>query len=500
MEKNGLIDKIAAFKNLHAENIKQLINDPESIKRLALEKLQLNTIQKFFLKVNKLNIGQNALTTGKLSMNDLLSKNISSEFVKKNKYLSIVTGKQNTVSSLNDLPFTDIINSTNNNIKAFSYGKGDLKGTYRNISFMGFSQNRDLNDIFQSYSASRSLMVGTISNKWALGKNSFISTEVSRSSMQYSNEISSTGTSFNSPSSKALHGLLNDKSIFNNMALSFAYQGELEDKDLYYNISAITVSNGYNNPASSYLNNGKELDANIKKQFFKRKLQLSVRTSLRQYDYSVIGNSKLNSSYFVYDIKWKFSKANFFAFRYQPSGSIKIDEETRLPVSHLDRISFELNLNKRVAATYYRNYLNLAYQNSHLFYNDVNKVDNKTISLNNVQNITLGTHLLYWNNNFNFSTSNTPSQFYLNSSVLSDLGITYTILKTVNVSSSLNYNSVKAWYNQIGVRQTVSGTIGNNLELSMYVNVGKNLNLFQPALYSAVRGDLSIKYALENLK
>lgn len=499
-KKNGLIDKIAAFKNLYTENIKQIINNPESIKRLALDKLQLNKIQRFFLKVNKLNIGQNSLTTSKLSMNDLLSKNISSEFVKKNKYLSVITGKQSTVNSLNDLPFTDVINSANNNIKAFSYGKGDLSGTYRNISLIGFSQNKNLNDIFQSYSAPRSLMVGTVNNRWALGKNSFISTEVSRSSMQYSNEISSTGSSYSSSSSKAFQGLLRNDNIFNNMALSFAYQGELEDKDLFYSINAIAVSNGYNNPASSYLNNGKELDANIKKQFFKRKLQLSLRTSLRQYDYSLISNSKLNSSYYVYDIKWKFSKANFFAFRYQPSGSIKVDEGTRLPVSHLDRISFELNLNKRLAAKYYRNYLNLSYQNSHLSFNDLNKSDSKTISLNNVQNITMGSHLLYWNNNFNFLTSNTPSQFYLNSSVLSDLGITYTLLKTISGSSSFNYNSVKAWYNQIGVRQSVSGTIGNNLDLNIYVNIGKNLKLYQPALYSPVRGDLSIRYTLKKQK
>lgn len=499
-KKNGLIDKIAAFKNFHAEKIEQVINDPESIKKLALEKLRLNKIQRFFLNVNKLNIGQNALSTGKLSINDLISKNISSEFLKKNKYLGVVTGKQNTVNSLNDLPFSDIINSTNNNIKAATYGKGDINGSYKNLSLIAFSQNKNLNDIFQSYSPARSLMVGTISNKWVIGNNSFISTEISRSSMQYSNEISSIGSSYNSSSSKAFQGLLKNDNILSNMALSFAYQAEFRDKDLSYNINAVAVSNGYNNPASSFLNNGKELDANFKKQFLKRKLQLSFRTSLRQYDYSIVGNSKLNSSYFVYDIKWKFSKANFFSFRYQPSRSIKIDEGTRLPVSQLNRVSFELNLNRRLASTYYRNYLNLAYQNNDLSFNDINKSHSKTVSLNNVQNITVGKHLLYWNNNFNFSTSNTPSQFYLNSSVLSDLGITYTLLKTVSASSSLNYNSVKAWYNQIGLRQTISGTIGNNLELSMYVNVGKNINLYQPELYSAVRGDLSIKYALERLK
>jgi hypothetical protein len=499
-KKSGLIDKIAAFKNLHAEKLKQITNDPESIKTLALDKLQLNKIQKFFLKINKLNIGQNALTTGKLSINDLITKNISGEFLKKNKYVSIITGKQNTINSLNDLPFSDAINSTNNNIKAITYGKSDVNGSYRNLSLLGFSQNKSLNDIFQSYSASRSLMVGTISNRWSLGKNSFINAEISRSSMQYSNDISSTGGSYSSSSSKALRGLVNSKDIFNNMALSFAYQGELEDKDLYYNINAITVSNGYNNPASSYLNTGKQLDANVKKQFFKRRLQLTLRSSLRQYDYSFAGNSKLNSSYFVYDVKWKFSKANFFAFRYQPSRGIKIDDGFRLPVSRLDRISFELNLNKRLGSRYYRNYSNFAYQNSQLLFNDLNKSHSKTISLNNIQNITIGTHLLYWNNNFNFSANNSPLQFYLNSSVLSDLGITYTLLKTVSVSSSLNYNSVKAWYNQIGVRQTISGTIGNNLEMSLYVNVGKNINLYQPELYSPVRGDLSLKYSLEKLK
>lgn len=497
---NGLIDKIAAFKNLTSENIKQAVNDPENIKRMALENLELNKIQKFLLNVTKLNIGQNALTTGKLSINDLISKNISSEFLKNNKLFSVFTGKQNTVTSLNDLPFTDHINSNNNNIKAISFGKDDLKGTSRSVSLLAFSQSNSLNNLYQSYSSARSLMVGTISNKWNLGNNSFISSEVSRSSTQYSNELSATGTSYNSSPSKALQGLLKNGNILSNMALSFAYQADLQEKGLYYNINAISVSNGYNNPASSYLNNGKELNAIFKKQIFKKKLQLSFRTSLRQYDYSIVGKSKLNNSYFVYDVKWKFSKANFLAFRYQPAVSTKVDETTRIPVSQIDRVSLELNLNKRISSLYYRNYLNFAFQNNQLFFNDVNESVSKTFTLNNVQSITIGRHLLYWNNNFNFSSSNTASLIYLNSSILSDLGITYTFLKTVSLSSSINYNSVKAWYDQIGLRQTLSGTIGKSLEISMYVNVGKNINLYQPELYSSVRGDLSLKYSLEKLK
>jgi hypothetical protein len=86
---------------------------------------------------------------------------------------------------------------------------------------------------------------------------------------------------------------------------------------------------------------------------------------------------------------------------------------------------------------------------------------------------------------------------YFNSSVISEAGITYLLLKKISLSSAFSYNSVQGWYQQVGIKQTLSGQLNDRFNFNIFVDARRNLKLYQPLLYGLFRTDISINYLIK---
>ncbi len=64
---SGLLNTLKQEDILNKKQLEKITKDPATITRLAKEHFNLNSLQRFFLKINKLNIGQNTLSSSNLS-------------------------------------------------------------------------------------------------------------------------------------------------------------------------------------------------------------------------------------------------------------------------------------------------------------------------------------------------------------------------------------------------------------------------------------------------
>lgn len=493
-EQSGLLKKIKDFDLLKKAGLSKLLNDPSTITKLAKQKLSLKGLEKLFLHINKLDIGQNSLTASPLSFNHFLSKGINTEFLSNKRSLLFVSGKQTDFNSILDMPFTGSPISNNGVSRAISIGSGVGTKNESNISVATFSQSMaGLMDQFNP-AAFRQVLVTSISNQLSVGEKGMVRFELSRSATQY-NALSRDSGSGNKSN---LSGIFSGENFMDNTALSLKYTDELSEQGLSYHFNFSTTSNGYTNPGNSYLNAGStEFGAGFRKVAFKNKLTVSFRGTSRSFNYGNRGDASWFNSNMLFDARWRLKKGQYVSLRYQPVRMIRKEEKNKVPVSIVERISLDANVYKKIGKIVYRNFVSLSNQRNVYSISDVSAIKSNSLMVSSFQQLLLGAKMLYVNFNYNHN-SHASELVFLNSSLYSEAGYSYQVHKNITASSGLVYNYAANWYSQAGIRQTLSGQLGEKFSLNIYIDIKKNLKVFQALWNEPVRGDISLRYILNN--
>jgi hypothetical protein len=487
---SGLLQKLKEWDLLKNKNVSALVNDPSTITKLAKQYLNLSGIQKFFLKINKMNGGQNVFSSGSLSLNHFLSKGIATEFLNNNKYFVGLIGKQKDNTSLYDLPFVNNILSNNGIAKALQFGLGTNESAHSHVSLSTFQQSITPLNGLTLVNSLRQVLVTTFSNETLIGQKGSLTTELSRSATNY-NHIDS------GKNKTGMQKIFSGEDLFQNLAFAVKYEDEYPGINLHYQFHVNHTANGYNNPGNIFLNHGStEIGINARKLFLKKKLQLSLRTDIREYKYNENLDNKWRNLYSVVDLKWKMRKGQYIGLRYTPNRMLQINNHDKFVVTSISRLAAEANLSKKIASVYYRNYVNFSYQKNS-YQSGTAPILNESLIFSSYQSVTINKKIIYLN--CNYSSSNNNSQFaYFNSSLVSEAGTSYLLFGKISGSSSVGYSSVKDWYQQIGIRQTLSGQLGSRFNIQLYLDARKNLKLYQPLLCGLVRAEISLQYSLKN--
>jgi hypothetical protein len=220
-----------------------------------------------------------------------------------------------------------------------------------------------------------------------------------------------------------------------------------------------------------------------------------VKTDMREYNFGDGADKKWRSIYSIMDLRMKLRKGQSVGIRYMPNKMMRIEGGEKSTVSLLERLSVDGALAQKIAGRYYRNNITLAWQkNKYVLGNE--PVLNNSLSVSSFQSITLNSKLLFVNTLYDH-TRNNSQYVYFNSTFLTETGVTYLLLKKISLSSSISYNSVKGWYNQIGIKQSISGQLKDRFNFNIYVDARRNLKLYQPLLYGLFRTDISINYLIK---
>lgn len=498
-QSSGLLTKIKQMELLDNKQVEKILNDPATIASLAKQHVQLNGLQKLFLKINDLNIGQNTLSTSPLSVQHLLNKGINTDFFNNNKSFLLGIGKLKTLNSVLDQPFTGSILSNDGLAKMISFGVGKTSSSQSHISLMTYNQSLgSINTVpgitgLPGYGSFRNTVVTTISNEIPIGERGSITAEFSRSASGYGQSIASDSTL---QDRKAIQKLFNTDNFFNNMAFAVKYEDDLYDKGINYGLHLNMTSKGYTNPGNMFLNSGgKEFGFNVRKYLWNRKLQASIRSDLREFNYSEEAGNKYRNIYTVMDVRLQLRKGQSLGIRYMPNKMVCIGNGQKTTATSLDRLSADATIAQKIGGNYYRNNITLSWQKNG-YALGAEFVNNTTLTFSSFQNIIVNRKLLYINLQYDYANNN--SQYvYFNSSLLTEAGMTYLVLKKISLSSAMSYNSVKGWYSQVGIKQTISGELNDRFNLNLFVDARKNIALYQPLLYGLFRADISIHYLLK---
>ena len=388
------------------------------------------------------------------------------------------------------LPFVNNILSNSGLAKAVQFGLGGNQTSHSHVSLSSFQQSMAPLNGLSFVNAIRQVLVTTISNQISIGQKGSLATELSRSATNYNNTDSGRNKS-------DIQKIFSGNDLLQNLAFAIKYEDEYPGVDLSYQFHVNHTANGYNNPGNIFLNHGSnEIGISARKLFLNKKLQFSLRTDVREYKYNEQLDNKWRNLYSVLDVKWKMRKGQYFGLRYTPNKMVQINGDDKFKVTSISRLAAEASLSKKISSVYYRNYINLSYQKNS-YESGIGPFLNRSLIFSSYQSLTISRKIIYVNLNYNSSNNN--SQFaYFNTSLNTEAGTSYILFGKINGSSALGYNSVQKWYQQIGIRQTLSGQLGSRFNLQLYVDARKSLKLYQPLLYGLLRTEISLQYSLKN--
>lgn len=188
-------------------------------------------------------------------------------------------------------------------------------------------------------------------------------------------------------------------------------------------------------------------------------------------------------------------KGQWIALRYQPYHSLKLQDDKTAAIGGTNRLSLDMNIRRRFGKINYQHLIGLAaLKNNYGF--DSMPVNNNSILLSSMQTFTINKKSYYLSTQYNKATIPAALAAF-NTQFNIDAGIVYNLGKTITATTALNYNSTKNWFTQIGIKQGISGQLGEKFIVSFYTDILKNLQEYRPSNSNTLRLDWSLQYLLQ---
>ena len=160
-----------------------------------------------------------------------------------------------------------------------------------------------------------------------------------------------------------------------------------------------------------------------------------------------------------------------------------------------NRLSLNMNIRRRFGKVNYQHGISLAPLKNNCSFDSIS-VNNNAVLISSMQTITINKKSYYLNIQYN--KASTPSGLVVfNTQFSADAGIVYNLGKGMMASTTLNYNSTKDWFKQIGIKQSISGQLGEQFIVSFYTDILKNIKEYRPNNMGNIRLDWSLQYLLK---
>ncbi|SJZ93189.1 hypothetical protein [Sediminibacterium ginsengisoli] len=493
-DESGLVKTIRKMELEKDMQLKQILEDPAVLSKLAKDKLPLQKLERLFLSINKLNTGTGGDNISPVTLSQSLrTSGFSLETLgQNNKAFSATMGKMQELYSVAERSMASgSLMNTAASMAGVSFGKGAAgSDQFSRVTLMSFATSSDASGTNMlsplSGQVARNL-VFTVSRKMKLGSKGSLLTEVSKSAAQSQGD----------PKDGRPGGqILNTENFFSNLGLSAEYSNEFPSIDLAHEFGFKYGGDGYNNPGNSYfLSGSKEVFNSIDKSFFNRKLVIRVKNRFKTYGFGSTGRYVNNFSNTI-DVRWKFKKGNYIALKYQPAYSASLQEDGSVQNKVVtDRIAADLNIRTKISRLQVQHFINLAYLSTQTTFAGLADEHYKTMQLTTMHSVTQGSKQFYVNTNFNYAFNNGAVP-YLNSSMLTEAGIVYEAFRVLRLTTACNYNAVQGWYSQIVFKQGIGGQINKKLDINFSIDAASNLKVQQDLPVQNLRSDITVRYLI----
>lgn len=475
-------------------DLNSYLERPQTAQSTAENLLPLNNIQKIFLKLKTLNVGQFDESISEKTLSNNFMSGLSLSSLNKNKYMSGGLGKLQDVGMLKDAGFNSSLHNRSQSLQYFRMGKGDIGAANTHFTVLNANTNDNNINKFISAALPRNTFVGTISKTFKIRRSGIVEAELSKSATQFRNTASlNPGAERILESKSALTRMPDD--LLQTLSMNIAYSEDWEKIGLDHSVHVDYAGLGYNNPGNMSSPKGSfRYGFRLKKKLYQNKAFIQVRSDFRTMDYSADKSSKWNNGQFQVDGRLRVNPKLNLGFRLNQYQMVRVGPEFKEKMYASRKAAVESQTSYAVGKLPFRTNLSVGLQQFYNIYT-VGSAKSNMLMTTLVQSLAIGGNKYLTANVF----YNKELQQYtiIGDLFTSDMAFSYQIGQALSLSSAITYLDNKSQARQAGIRQSIQVYLMKKIEISGYVDYRKDLiePLF-PYLYSNFRGDLSIRYSI----
>ncbi|QEC44790.1 hypothetical protein [Pseudobacter ginsenosidimutans] len=475
---NKIVKQLQSHLPFTPDKFKDYLKDPANLDKVVGEHAELSSLQRIFMSITKLDIGQNAVESGDFGMQQFVNSGINTEFKNKKASFGFIYGKNNTPNNFLQGGLMNGVSNEYSTVTGFKLGTGSGSPIDQSVSVNFYdyknSYGQDLEDVamrpawnpsFARRDAVITLHTGlkTGSNQWNLDlSKSFGATgqgngiNESQKSDAYSKVFSNQGNS--------------------NYAGLISFDGEVLNSDLRVFVKKVGL--GYNNPGNYLLRRGEtQVGIGFGKKVLRNRINLKYATDFKQqvFDpakryvhqafsnklqvgYKIKGNNRVGLLYQRSDFNSKLfgdGSATGANSRWQADGAYTLRLGSRKLMNNLlvSRQHFDMPMLED--SSYKSN-------NTLVSYTATTLLKQSPLSL---------TLLLNKSDN---------KDYLFNTSMFSvESNYSYNVSSLVRLGSGIGYYSNTGWNRQLGCRQQISGTLMNRLDIDLELSYKKAVKVIR---------------------
>lgn len=470
---NGKLDEITGSESFISDASKKL--------------LKLNGISRLFLYARELNIGQFSSGWSGRSLSQVLTSGIGGSFLKKNNFVGLNLSGIKQLGWIKDRDFINNLFEPSSSIQALRLGKGDLASDHSHISMVNATVKNTGQGPNVFAVLPRNIFVGSFSKKLSMGSIGDVEAEVSKSASQYRNTgVTGAGDAMESKMALRYFGA----DLLQTLSVGLQYQGDFQSIDFRPSFFINYAGLGYSNPASTLQSRGAfSYGFQFFKNFLGGKLAVQSRFSQRNTRTTTIDDRTLNQAQNSLGIRYRLSRKLKAGVSWTYSGLSRKEGESKTSLYYSNRISGDMNFMGKLAGRPLFQYLGLGFQ-------DLSIPDlppsafGKMIWVSSASNLALAKGTL----SANFQLYDQLQQ-EAGGLLTADAGWSYNAFKTFRFTTSLNYLNQSLMARQVGVRQTISATLHDRINLNVFADLRKDIKTNQNKfLYPNTRGEIEVTY------
>ena len=481
-ENNKMVKQLKSNLPFTRDNYKSFLKQPGNLNKIVDEHMELSSIQRLFMNVSRLDLGQNAVKDGDFSLQNVINSGVNTEFKSKKASVGFIYGRNNNINYWLQSGLTSGVTNEYASMTGFKLGTGTGSAMQQFITvnffdFKDFSQlgagDNPLQSKYMSVPQRRDATISFHSDFEVAPKHK-VALDVSKSFGSYSNNMAPDSQAYKT---NAYNNLLGDAGK-SNYAAMVDYKGELLKSDVSVFVKKVGL--GYNNPGNVLLRAGEtKVGFGVARKMNKQlTIRYNIDYSKRDFDPSKIYtnraiNNKLQFGYRInrnyrVGLTWQHTayKSKLFA-----------DGESRGSNS---RIQADGSYNVRIWGRKITNNVTLSHQQMNIPMLLDENYKSKSVLFMHASSIAVNRNPLSLT--FLLNRSNNKDYLFNTSLFTSEVSYSYPVTTTIRLGNSVGYYDNSGWNKQVGIKQQVSATIKERLNIDVDLTYKKAVDIIRPEL------------------
>ncbi len=490
---NKLVKELNGNLPFTKQGFTSYLQNPANLEKVIDDQVSLTGIQRLFVNMTHLDIGQNAVQSGQFNLENVVNTGINTEYKNRKATVGFIYGKNDNTNQWLQSGLASSVTNEYSSLAGFTFGSGTGSSIERSLSvnFFDFKNTPGTGTDASSYlpTAQHRDAAITFHTAFPVADKHRITVDVSKTFGSYTNTLSADSIP---GKANAASGVLGSDGKAN-YAAAIDYEGELFNTDVSVTLKKVGL--GYSNPGNAYLRRGEtRAGTTIARKFFGQKLSVRYGLDFRQQDFDPSANYRYQSLSNKLQLGWRVNRNNKIGLTWVDAGT-----KTRFygqPTSYGGNSRLQLDGMYRLVIGHKKitNNLSLGTQRMVVPMPGDSTYRSRSLLFTSTSSMMIHKNIL----SLTLAGNKSNSQlYYFNTSMFTaETNYSYTLSNNIRLGSSLGYYDNAGWNKQLGVRQQANAVLSGKLTIDLELSYRKAIQVIRPELANQVFVTSVIHYNL----